>query len=374
MAENKSLKEKTNEFTKIHAQLLDAEHYLKLFQDEKLRIERDAKEREDALRLKIDDLQEDNRRLSDLLNDKQEELKLLDGEFLALKDKYEEAIRDSSEFKDDIFNLEKLLKEREAVINELQNRMKELQIQNKDAQEEIESLVTINEKVTKLSDDRAAKEQEYQNELQDMDNKLHHMEMDNEKLIKEIRDKDKELDKVDSTNDLLQRQIADLKNNLSQCDEQIDDRDQKIKDMESQLSELNNHLTIALNKIESNENYIDELSNKIAKAEEDVIRSEGEISRLQKENESLHGLLDRYRNDVEAHKKLREEQALKKYELEQEKKRLEKESKSKEYEVLNTKRKLEEVEGSQEKLMKSQYQLNQEIGRASCRERVSPPV
>ena len=46
---------------------MDAQHQIKLIQDDNIRIERDAKEREDALRLKINDLQDDLKRMSDIL-------------------------------------------------------------------------------------------------------------------------------------------------------------------------------------------------------------------------------------------------------------------------------------------------------------------
>jgi len=360
-AENTSLREKAKEFARVHAQLLDAEHYLKLLQDEKLRLERDSKEREDALKLKIDDIQDDYKRLKAILDDKQEELTICDGELIAAKNRCDELMREIHELKDIIITLEEEHKNDESEKYALQAKMGAIEEHSKAARNEIDSLVRINEKLTKFNDEKTAKEREYQNELRDMDTRIQSLELECEKLKLNNSDKDKEMDRLNNSRAILQQRIEEFKGNCNSYEEELDSREQKMKDMEGQLAELNNHLTLALSKIESNENYIDNLNSKVNKAEENLIRADGEISRLQKENDSLHELLERYKNDAEMHKKMREEQTLKKYELEKMKNRLEKEAKDKELEARNTRRQLEKVKDSQDKLMSDHYQLNQEL-------------
>eukprot|EP00826_Nyctotherus_ovalis_P047227 TRINITY_DN5406_c0_g1_i8.p1 TRINITY_DN5406_c0_g1~~TRINITY_DN5406_c0_g1_i8.p1 ORF type:complete len:329 (-),score=128.81 TRINITY_DN5406_c0_g1_i8:305-1291(-) len=296
-----------------------------------------------------------------MLDDKQEELTICDGELIATKDRCDELMRELQGLKEVIVTLEEELKNDESEKYTLKAKIESAEEQSKDAHNEIDSLILINEKLTKFNDEKTAKEREYQGELRDLDSKLQSAELECERLKLENVNKDKELDRIDNSRMAMQQKIEELKESCEHYEEELDAREQKIKDMEGQLAELNNHLTLALSKMESNEEYMDSLNGKVGKAEENLIRADGEISRLQKENESLHGLLERYRNDAEMYKKLREEQTLKKYELEQMKSRLEKEAKSKELEARNAKRQLDQVKGSQDKLMNDHYQLNQEL-------------
>jgi len=360
-AEVAELKQQGDDYAKVHADLLEAEYQLKLLDDEKYRIERDAKEREDGLQLKIDDLQDDLKRLSNILNGKQEQLKATDTELIETKKRCDFLMKELARLKNDIGTLEANFKDMQTENRMLQSKMEASETQNKAAHNEINSLVIMNEKLTKINTDKVNKEREYERNIHDLGAEIQRFKMENEALKRNNASKDKQLEIIENSRVTLRQEVDSLKGNCSRYEDQLDERDHKIKDMEGQLSELNNHLTITMSKIESRENYINSLNDKVTKAEERSIRAESEASRLKKENDSLHNLLDKYRSDIEGHKKFKEDQMMQKYELEQQKKQLEREVLSRDIEARTVKRELEKLQDVKDKLADDRYQLNQEL-------------
>lgn len=341
--------------------MLDAEHEIKLLKDENFRTERDAKECEDALKLKISDLEDDLSRLKALLAEKQAQLRATDGELISTKQLYEEKIKETVGLRTEIKRLEDELQRVRLDNRDLQAKIEMSNSQNKSANEEIESLVLMNEKLTKFNNDEVAKERELKEQYHILEGKYHDLQVENDALARNNNLKDQQLNDIDNSKRIVQKEVEVLRGNCSQYEVQLDNRDRKIKDMENQLSELNNHLTVTLSKVNTREDYISSLNEKNTKLEEKLIRAEGENIRLQKEIDSLRELLSKYRSDVEIQKKLREEQIITKYKLEQEKKRLEREALSKDVEARTAKRQLEEVQGTKERLLGEHYHLNQEL-------------
>lgn len=360
-AELAELKQQGDDYAKVHADLLEAEYQLKLLEDEKFRTERDSKEREDALQLKIDDLQDDLKRLGNILTGKQEQLKATDTELIETKKRCDFLMKELARLKNDIGGLESNFKDLQIENRTLQSKVEASEAQNKAANNEIDSLTIMNEKLNKINNEKASKEREYERELHDLESELQRTKMESEVLKRNNSSKDKELENVENSRVMLRREVDTLKGNCARYEDQLDERDHKIKDMEGQLSELNNHLTITMSKIESRENYINSLNDKVTKSEEKSYKAESEIARLKKENDSLHNLLDKYRSDVEAHKKYKEDQMMAKYELEQQKKQLEREMLSREIEARTAKRELEKVQEVKEKLAGDRYNLNAEL-------------
>eukprot|EP00826_Nyctotherus_ovalis_P017029 TRINITY_DN14973_c0_g1_i7.p1 TRINITY_DN14973_c0_g1~~TRINITY_DN14973_c0_g1_i7.p1 ORF type:complete len:314 (+),score=124.55 TRINITY_DN14973_c0_g1_i7:508-1449(+) len=270
-------------------------------------------------------------------------------------------MRELARLKGDIGSLETSFKDLQAENRTLQSKCEASEAQNKAAHSEIDSLALLNERLTKDNTDRADKEREYEREVRDLETELQRMKLENDALKRSCSSKDKELENVENSRLILRRELDSLKGDCARYEDQLDEREHKIKDMEGQLSELNNHLTITISKVESRENYINSLNDKVTKAEEKSIRTEGELSRLKKENESLHNLLDKYREDVEQQKKYREDQMMQKYELEQQRKQLEREALSKDIEARTAKRELEKIQEAKDRLMGDRYQLNQEL-------------
>jgi len=360
-AEVAELKQQGDDYAKVHADLLEAEYQLKLLGDEKYRIERDAKEREDGLQLRIDDLQDDLKRLSNILNGKQEQLKATDTDLIETKKRCDFLMKELARLKNDIGTLEANFKDIQAENRMLQSKMEASETQNKAAHNEIDSLMMMNERLTKINTDKINKEREYEKDIRDLEGEIQRFKVENEALKRNNVSKDKELEIIENSKMTLRREVDSLKGSCSRYEDQLDERDHKIKDMEEQLSQLNNRLTITMSKIDSRENYINSLNDKVTKAEERSIRAESEASRLKKENDSLHNLLDKYRSDIEAHKKFKEDQMMQKYELEQQKKQLEREVLSKDIEARTAKRELEKLQDVKDKLADDRYQLNQEL-------------
>lgn len=359
--ENLELKKKTDNYAKVHGDLLDSEHKVKLLEDENFRTIRDCKEREDALKLKISDLQDDLNRLNAILADKQTQLRSSDNELISTKQLYEDKIKENSVLRAEISRLEDELKRAHMSNRDLQSKVETTINQNQSAHNEIDSLVLMNEKLKKINNEEMAKERDLTDQYHILEGKYHDLQVENDLLKRNNSAKDQQIGDLSSSKIIALKEVDSLRGNCAQYEVQLDNRDRKIKDMESQLGDLNNHLSLTLSKVESRENYINTLNDKNSKTEDRAIRAEGEAGRLVKENNTLHDLLDKYRNDVEIHKKLREEQIVKKYELEQEKKRLEREALSKDIEARSAKRELEKVQGTKERLVGEHYQLNQEL-------------
>jgi chromosome segregation ATPase len=359
--ENSQLKQQSSDYAKVHGDLLDTEHFLKLLKDEKFRAERDAKEREDALQFKISDLQDDLKRLNALLGEKQIQLKSTDNELITTKQLYEEKISEVAGLRVEIARLEDELRKAQISNRDLQTKIELESAQNRTANEEINSLVLMNEKLTKLNTEEVAKERDLIDKHQILEGKYKDLQIDNDVLRRSNTIKEQQISDVENSRRVAQNEIEVLRGNCSRYEAQLDNRDRKIKDMENQLADLNNHLTVTLSKIDSRENYITTLNEKNTKTEERAIRAEGELVRLQNECKTLRDLLGKYRSDIEIQKKLRENQILQKYELEQEKKRLEREALSKDIEARTAKRELEMVQGSKGRLLDEHYHLNQEL-------------
>lgn len=345
----------------MHGDLLDSEHQVKLLHDENFRTVRDAKEREDALLLKINDLQDDLKRLNVILSDKQAQLRSTDNELIATKQLYEDKLKETANLRSKIAKLEDELKNAHLLNRELQNKIEDISAQNISAHNEIDSLVLMNEKLTKFNNEEIVKGRNLTDQYHILEGRFHDLQVENDLIKRSNTTKDQQIGDLDNSRRVAQKEIDVLRGNCAQYEVQLDNRDRKIKDMENQLSDLNNHLTVTLSKVESRENYINTLNEKNVKTEERAIRAESELNKLDKENNSLHDLLDKYRNDVEIHKKLREEQILKKYELEQEKKRLEREALNKDIEARTAKRELEKIQDTKQRLMGEHLYLNQEL-------------
>ena len=359
--ENSQLKQQSSDYAKLHGDLLDAEHYLKLLRDEKFRAERDAKEREDALQLKINDLQDDLKRLNALLGEKQIQLKSTDNELIKIRQLYEEKINEVAGLKAEITRLEDELRRAQISNRDLQTKVEVANSQSRTANEEINSLVLMNEKLAKLNNEEIMKGRDLTDKYHILEGKYKDLQLENDVLRRTNSVKEQQISDVESSRRVAQNEIEVLRGNCNQYEAHLDNRDRKIKDMEDQLAELNSHLTITLSKIDSRENYITTLNEKNVKAEERAIRAEGELIRLQNECKTLKDLLGKYRSDIEVQKKLREDQIFQKYELEQQKKKLEREALSKDIEARTAKRELEMVQGSKGRLLDERYQLNQEL-------------
>eukprot|EP00826_Nyctotherus_ovalis_P008273 TRINITY_DN12137_c0_g7_i2.p1 TRINITY_DN12137_c0_g7~~TRINITY_DN12137_c0_g7_i2.p1 ORF type:complete len:387 (+),score=128.60 TRINITY_DN12137_c0_g7_i2:98-1258(+) len=355
------MKQQTSDYAKVHGDLIDAENYVKLLKDEKFRVERDAKERGDAYQLKINDLQDDLKRLNALLAERQVQLRTADKELITTKQLYEEKISEVAGLKAEIARLEDELRRSQLSNRDLQAKIEYEVSQNHTAHEEIDSLVIMNEKLSKMNSEEMVKERELTDKYHILEGKYHDLQADNDVLRRSNSAKEQQIGDAENSRRIAQNEIEVLRGNCSQYEAQLDNRDRKIKDMENQLADLNNSLTVTLSKIDSRENYIGTLNEKNAKAEERAIRAEAESLRLQNECNTLRDLLGNYRSDIEIQKKLREEQIVRKYELEQEKKRLEREALSKDIEARTAKRELEMVQGSKGRLLDERYQLNQEL-------------
>ena len=152
-----------------------------------------------------------------------------------------------------------------------------------------------------------------------------------------------------------------------------------LMDKNKQLQDDNNILANKMNELESqlksSHQKLDELSLMVDEKEKEIkaarsgsayadnkeLVTRAELRKYKQDNENLQTLLDRYRNDAELHKKLREEEAVEKYKLEEEKERLAREAVKKDMEARDAKKELERYQDSHGRLLEERIMTAQEL-------------
>ena len=345
----------------MHAHVLDSEHDLKMIEDEKFRVERDCKEQVEILQKKYENLEDDLKQVNTRLAEKHEQLKATDTELIVTKQKSEEKSKEIIRLKGEIARLDDELKKTQSDKRGLMTDLDTSESRNKDARAEIEAMTELNEKLSASNKTGLEREQDLSEEIKKLDLKIADLTGKNEAFKKTIESKDKELDTLTEARRANQREIDSLRNKCRETEDLLAESTQREKDMEAQIGELSSHLTNANSTLDSKEELIILLNKKIHDGEEKLGESEADVQRLRKETDVMHGLLEKYKSDIEFQRKLREEQTLKKYELEQQKKKLELDALTREREAEAAKKELNKAQDSKDRLLDERLQLSQEL-------------
>ena len=359
--ENFELKQQERDYGKLHGQLLDSQHYFKLLQDEKIRLERDSKEREDILQKKVENIQDDMKRLNDTLSEKHEQLKMTDAELIAGKQRIEERNKEIARMRTELSQsgdeTKRVLGDKKEIEEELGAAIEN----NKNAQAEIDSLTLTNEKYIKANKEALDKAREDAIQISKLEQKGNDLIGQNELLKRNLSMKEQELEATHEARRASQREAESLLSKCNQLEDEKQDLLQKQNDLENEVNELKKNLDDTLSMVDLKDSELAETHDNLRKTEERALSAEGELMRVKKENEGIQMLLAKYKEDLEAHRKSKEDLTLKKYEIEQENKKLERELLSKDLEARTAKRELEKSHDTQGRLIDGHYQLNQEL-------------
>lgn len=341
--------------------MLDLEYRFKALQEEKLRVERDAQEREEVLKNKGLVLQTEIRRISDAVTDKQTRLKEADTEL----NTYKNLVMDKD------VELSKLQKELVASNDEnalltkdgklLEGDLNVLIDGRRRAEMELIRLKDANSAAIKSHDITNAKEHDSTIELENFRRKL--LSLENELSVVQ-NDQSRKLSSLDVAKDKQRATQLDL-NRLFDINEKLKNENNglivHIGNLERDLSVVRQRFEDTSVVLESKEKELLSLRSGIAYAEDKSAEISSELARINNENDKLKVITDKYRDDAEFQKRLRDEEAHQKLLLEEEKRRLEQEAVNKEMEARNVKKELAQIQFTSGKLRDDHEQLNQEL-------------
>ena len=360
-AENLELKQREGEFSTLNAQILDLERRFHLLQQEKNRVEAEAKGRENVKAKRHEDLKEEIQRLHLLLESSERNL----NNNLADLSRYRAVVENKSI---DIGKLRKVI----ADLDEEGIRMQRIKVSLQQELQAAHSDRRLAEQATsKRMEDRevlkrakASEEDRLHDLLVTIDQykRILSQKQDSADLIeRQCEQKDKEVIDMVQVKKQVQDEAASVSIRNDRLQEEKGNLLKKMKELELQ-SRLASQKLDDLNLLISNKDKeIRSIKSESTYTESKESSIRQELRKLQTENESLEILLDRYRNDAQVQKRLRDEESLQKYRLEEEKQRLAREALVKKVEAKNARKELERYQGSHNQLLEERAMASQEL-------------
>ncbi len=360
-AENFEYRQKEKDYNILHSQLLDLEHRFRLLQEEKARGERDARDREDQNYKRNESLQSEIKVVKASIDEKQKQLKELGAELAALKELAGDKTDEISHLKQEIaaanVTADDLVKDKRALEDECAFEADK----KKAVQFEINKYLSINDQISKekaLSESKIRENEVEARRLSDQIDLINRQITDTHIIA---RQKEAELSTALDTKKNIQHEIDDLILANSRLQDENKTMGLKARDLELEVDRLNKRLDETLTITDVRDKELRAAKSNLAYSEDKVTETKEQAKKIQRENEVLQALLDKYRNDVEMHKHLRNQEISKKLEIEQEKKRLEREVLHKDLEARSAKKELEKVQVDKDRLLDNHAQLNQEL-------------
>jgi chromosome segregation ATPase len=355
------LRQKDRDYNLLNSQLLDLEHRFKLLQEEKIRMDADAREKEDLQYKKNSNLQEELRSANDLLAELERKTRDLSSDLTAHKALTDEKNGEITKIKRDITNVDaentRLLREKRnaeadlATVKDGQNA----------ARSEGETLSSYNNKLMEAKALEEKKLREAELEVATLSRRLREAqgELEDTQTLRIQKEKDLEVAQDIKQSSELEADSLYVKNKKLQ-DEKADWQIRN-KDLELQVKKVNAKIDDLSVLIDSREKDARSTRLSANSAENNGLALKEEIFKFKKDNETYSLLLDKYRSDVDIQKKLREEESLRKVQLSGEKKKLEREALLKDIEARSAKKELEKIQESHDRLLDSKIQASQEL-------------
>ncbi len=360
-AENFELKQKEREYNVLNSQLLDLEHRFRLLQEEKARMDADAKEREDLQLRKSIGIQEDIRRTNEALIDVERQLRDLANKVGAHKALADDKNAELARIKKTLADLTE-----EGVRLQRAKRAADLDLQaardgHQTAEEDVSGLIAENDRLKKS---RAAAEDRLKDaelEVAQLRRRLADVQTEIDVVEGQRIQKEKEIEAARQARKYTQSEADALIVKSNRLQDEKDMLTKKMNDLDLQLRLANRKLDDVSVLIDAKDKELKSVKSGATYAETKEYATREELRKLKTENETLEILLNKYRNDVEFQKKLRDEEAMRKYQLEEEKKRLSREALLKDIEARTAKKELEKYQDSHERLLEEKVQVAQEL-------------
>jgi hypothetical protein len=360
--ENSEFRQREKDYNLLHTQLLELEQNHRVLQDDKNQKELEAKEIEELHAKKSEQLQAEIRSAKIALEEKLNQLKRLEADFQSSQKIGEDKADEISHLRGEIASSNadntNLLREKNRIEGELNGESE----RKKAADLEIDRL-------NQLNDNESYALQQAENKIKENDLELLRLkrnidEVSDKITVEQASKKAKESD-IDATlenNRDTQKELERLVFTNSAIEDENKALSLKIKDLELQLNSTNNRIDDIYAIIDNKEKELRATKAGLANVEDKTLEALEQAKKTKRDNELLQVLLDKYKNDVHEHKKLRESEISEKLEILEDKKKIEREVLHKEIEAKSAKMELEKIQKNKDVLLDEHYQLNKELG------------
>ena len=360
-AENFELKQKEREYNVIKSQISDLEHRFRLVQEEKSRMDADAKERQDLQYRKTSTLQENLKRsniaLADIETEIRDQTRKLDEQKVLIDSRNEEIIRLRKTLNDLADEGERIQRAKNLLELELKNAREE----HRAVERQVSGFVEESEQLKRVKAIEEDRMREAEAEVEQLRRRLRDIQAMSSGVEQEHAQKVKEIDETGQLQRYTQGEIDTLtvKNRQLQDDNEI--LGKKMEELEGQLRLANRKLDDVSRLVDEKEKELKQARGGAAQASGQELATREELRKFRQENENLQILLDKYKNDAQFHKRLREEEVNTKLKLEEEKQKLSREARMKELEAQNARRELERYQDSHGQLLEERMMTAQEL-------------
>jgi chromosome segregation ATPase len=345
----------------IKSQIADLEHRFRLVQEEKNRMDADAKERQDLQFRKSNALQENLKRsnmaLTDIEAEIRDQTRKLDEQKVLIESRNEEIIRLRKTLSDLADEGERIQRAK----NSLELELKDAHEDHRTVERQVSDFVEESEQLRKVKAVEENRMREAEAEVEQLRRRLREIQAMSGAAEQEHAQKVREIDEASQFQRYTQGEIDTLtvKNRQLQDDNEI--LGKKMEELEGQLRLANRKLDDVSRLVDEKEKELKSARTGSAQASGQELATREELRKFRQENENLQTLLDKYKNDAQFHKRLREEEANAKLKLEEEKQRLSREARVKEAEAQNARRELERYQDSHGQLLEERMMTAQEL-------------
>lgn len=345
----------------IKSQIADLEHRFRLVQEEKIRMDTDAKERQELQFRKSSALQENLKRsniaLSEVEAEIREQTRKLEEQKLLIDNRNEEIIKLRNTLGELADEGDRMQRAKDAVEIELRNAHDE----HRTVERQVSGFVEESEQLRKVKAIEEDRMHEAAAEVEQLRRRLRDLQAATNAAEQEHVQKAKEIEEANQLQRYTQGEVESLtvKNRQLQDDNEV--LGKKMGELEAQLKLANRKLGDVSQLVDEKEKELKAARTGSAYANGQELATREELRKFRHENENLQTLLDKYKNDAQFHKKLREEEANAKLRLEEEKQKLSKEAMVKEAEAQNARRELERYQDSHGQLLEERMMTAQEL-------------
>ena len=349
---------KVKDFEKLKLQYLDIEHNFKLLEQEKYKADREAKERDGGYQKKITNMDEDYKKLNELLAAKHQQLKEVESELLKAKEvineKSTEILVLRAQFETNREEMLKHTEERKSMEKEFTSVVDA----RKSMQLELDRVVSLNDRLTKANRESMDKERERSIENGKQGKHIDELNVEIEIIHKEFEQKQKELEIVKESKKATQKDLDKATITITKLQDELSRVGVNSKDLDDDRTSLNKRLNETIEILGSKEEEIRALQKSLNAYEERMMDGDNISAKLGQDYDLLKLSFDKCEDELNRQKQLIADEVGLRRQLEAENKRLERELISKDMEVKSSKKETDKVTVNQ--LLEERYQLTQE--------------
>lgn len=354
-AENMLLRQKADDFINLKEQLKELERRFRFLQEEKYRMEADRNSRSGASWRKTEDTLE-VRRMEDTLENRERYLKEINNDLCSLQSLLD--LKDSE--------LTRLGKDQAMYEDEVARNTEKMRM----LEDDVKALREGHLNVRRSAEALAVEAEQLNSERTVMGNRVRNIEDEIVYLRQKVREEENRLELARIARERKEAELAAMRyreemDTWSVRNARIENENrelsQRLADVDLQVMRAKQRYEENSILLENRARDLDQLKMNLSYSPRRNATMYADLRVARDENETLQRMLDRFREDADFQKRLREIEATKKIELEAEKKRFEREALDKDLEARMAKRELERVKTTSGVLLDSRMQIDEEL-------------